>query len=141
MSPTSFSVNTGATVTARTPSLGRLAWNSAIDSELTIDSYRFRVSNQGGVFPQIISNTGGTVNTAWTAVAALSGTAIAQTGNTGVLLSGSWTSLYTAHGMDSSGDTITVTLQNKSAGRIYRITFMRSDDGSVGYNIIAERLL
>jgi hypothetical protein len=142
MSPTAFNVSTDAVVTARTPSFGRLAWNSAIDTELTIDNYRFRVSNQGGIFPQIISNTGGTVNTAWTAVAALNGTAIAQSGSTGVLLPyNSWTSLYTGHGMDASGDTVTVTLQNKSAAKIYRVTFMRSDDGSVGYNIIAERIL
>jgi hypothetical protein len=142
MSPTAFNVNPDAVVTARTPSFGRLAWNSAIDTELTIDNYRFRVSNQGGIFPQIISNTGGTVNTAWTAVAALNGTAIAQAGNTGILLPyNSWTSLYSGHGMDASGDTVTVTLQNKSAAKIYRITFMRSDDGSVGYNIIAERIL
>ena len=142
MSPTAFNVNPDAVVTARTPSFGRLPWNSAIDTELSIDNYRFRVSNQGGNFPQIISNTGGTVNTAWTAVAARSSSAITQTGSTGILLPyNSWTSLYTSAGMDNSGDTVTVTLQNKSAGKIYRVTFMRSDDGSVGYNIIAERIL
>ena len=142
MSPTAFNVNTDAVVTSRTPSFGRLPWNSAIDTELTIDNYRFRVSNQGGNFPQIISNTGGTVNSAWTAVAARSGSAITQTGSTGILLpNNTWTSLYTSAGMDSSGDTITVTLQDKGAGRIYRITFMRSDSGGTGYNIIAERLL
>jgi hypothetical protein len=142
MSPTAFNISTNAVVTARTPSFGRLPWNSAIDTELTIDNYRFRVSNQGGNFPQIISNTGGTVNTAWTAVAARSGSAITQTGSTGILLpNNSWTSLYTSAGMDNPGDTITVTLQDKTAGKIYRVTFMRSDDGSIGYNIIAERLL
>jgi len=41
-----------------------------------------------------------------------------------------------------AGDTYTATLQDKNQGRIYRITFMRSDNGSTtGYNIIAERLL
>ena len=41
-----------------------------------------------------------------------------------------------------AGDTVTVTLQDKNQGSIYRITFMRSDNGSTtGYNIIAERLL
>jgi hypothetical protein len=143
MSPTAFNVSTDAVVTARTPSFGRTAWNAAIDTELTIDNYRFRVSNQGGNFPQIISNTGGTVNTAWTVVAARSGSAITQTGSTGALLpNNSWTSLYTSGGMDNSGDTYVATLQDKSAGRIYRVTFMRSDNGSTtGYNIIAERLL
>jgi hypothetical protein len=143
MSPTAFNVSTDATVTSRTPSLGRLPWNSAIDTELTIDDYRFRISNQDGIFPQIISNTGGTKNSAWTAVAARSGSAISQTGSTGILLpNNSWTSLYSSAGMDSAGDTVTVTLQDKSQGRIYRVTFMRSDNGSTtGYNIIAERIL
>jgi hypothetical protein len=143
MSPTAFNVSTNAVVTARTPSFGRLAWNSAIDTELTIDDYRFRVSNQGGNFPQVISNTGGTKNSAWTVVAARSGSAITQTGSTGALLpNNSWTSLYTSAGMDSAGDTYVCTLQDKGEGRIYRITFMRSDNGTTtGYNIIAERLL
>jgi hypothetical protein len=143
MSPTAFNVSTDAVVTARTPSFGRLPWNSAIDTELTIDDYRFRVSNQGGNFPQVISNTGGTKNSAWTVVAARSGSAITQTGSTGALLpNNSWTSLYTSAGMDSAGDTYVATLQDKNLGRIYRVTFMRSDNGSTtGYNIIAERLL
>ena len=134
--------NTG-TVTARTSSLARLAWNSAIDTELTVDDYRFRISNQTGIFPQIISNTGGTKNTAWTAVGAISGDAVKQDGSTGNLVpNNSWVSLYTLHGMDSPGDTVTVTLQDKQNGRIYRVTFMGSDDGSTtGYNIIAECLL
>ncbi len=143
MSPTAFNVNPDAVVTARTPSFGRLAWNSAIDTELTIDDYRFRVSNSGGIFPQVISNTSGTKNSAWTVVAARSGSAINQTGSIGTLVpNNSWTSLYTSAGMDSAGDTYVATLQDKNQGRIYRITFMRSDNGSTtGYNIIAERLL
>jgi hypothetical protein len=43
--------------------------------------------------------------------------------------------------MDSSGDTFTATLQDKAEGRIYRVTFMRSDAGGDGFNIIAERLI
>jgi hypothetical protein len=144
MSPTAFNVNTNAVVTARTPSFGRTAWNSAIDTELTIDDYRFRVSNQGGIYPQILSNVSGqTKNSAWTAVAAISGQAVAQGGSTGNLVpNNAWVSLYTFAAMNSAGDTVTVTLQDKNQGRIYRVTFMRSDDGSTtGYNIIAERLL
>lgn len=142
MSPTAFNVNTGATVTARTSSLARTAFNSAIDTEITVDDMRFRISNQGGIFPQVIGN-GSSRNLAWTVVAARSGSAIQQTGSTGVIVaSNAWTSLYTAAGMDSSGDTYTVTLQDKGASRIYRVTFMRSDNGTTtGYNIIAERLL
>jgi hypothetical protein len=144
MSPTAFNVNPNAVVTAKTASFGRLAWNSAIDTELTIDDYRFRVSNSGGIYPQIISNVSGqTKNSAWTAVAAISGSAVGQGGSPGTLVpNNSWTSLYTFAAMNSAGDTVTVTLQDKSQGRIYRITFMRSDNGSTtGYNIIAERLL
>jgi hypothetical protein len=143
MSPTAFNVSTNAVVTARTPSFGRLAWNSAIDTELTIDDYRFRVSNQGGNFPQVISNTGGTKNSAWTVVASRSGSAVTQTGSTGTLVpNNTWTTLYNSAGMDSAGDTYVATLQDKNEGRIYRVTFMRSDNGSTtGYNIIAERLL
>jgi hypothetical protein len=121
---------------------GKLPWNSAIDTELTVDDYRFRVTNSGGIFPQVISNTGGTKNSAWTAVGAINGSAINQMGSTGVLLpNNSWTNLYNLHGMDASGDTVTVTFQDKGQGRIYRITFMRSDSGTVGYNIIVERIL
>jgi hypothetical protein len=144
MSPTAFNVNPAAVVTARTPSFGRLAWNSAIDTELTIDDYRFRVSNSGGIYPQIISNVSGqTKNSAWTAVAAISGQAVGQAGSTGNLVpNNAWVSLYSFAAMNSAGDTVTVTLQDKNQGRIYRVTFMRSDDGSTtGYNIVAERLL
>jgi hypothetical protein len=144
MSPTAFNVSTAAVVTARTPSFGRLAWNSAIDTELTIDDYRFRISNQGGIYPQIISNVSGqTKNSAWTAVAAISGQAVGQAGSTGNLVpNNAWVSIYTFAAMNSAGDTVTVTLQDKNQGRIYRVTFMRSDDGATtGYNIIAERLL
>jgi len=144
MSPTAFNVNPDAVVTARTPSFGRTAWNAAIDTELTIDDYRFRVSNQGGIFPQVISNVSGqTKNSAWTVVATRSGSAIAQGGSTGTLVpNNAWTTLYSFAGMDSAGDTYVATLQDKNQGRIYRVTFMRSDNGSTtGYNIIAERLL
>jgi hypothetical protein len=144
MSPTAFNVNPDAVVTARTASFGRLAWNSAIDTELTIDDYRFRVSNQGGIYPQIISNVSGqTKNSAWTAVAAISGQAVGQAGSTGNLVpNNAWVSLYSFAAMNAAGDTVTVTLQDKNLGRIYRVTFMRSDDGATtGYNIIAERLL
>jgi len=144
MSPTAFNVNPDAVVTARTPSFGRLPWNSAIDTELTIDDYRFRVSNSGGIYPQIISNVSGqTKNSAWTAVAAISGQAVGQAGSTGNLVpNNAWVSLYSFAAMNAAGDTVTVTLQDKNLGRIYRVTFMRSDNGSTtGYNIIAERLL
>lgn len=142
MSPTAFNVSTDAVVTSRTPSFGRLPFNSAIDTELTIDGMRFRISNQGGIFPQVIGN-GASRNLAWTVVAARSGSSVTQAGSTGTIVaSNAWTSLYTLGGMDSAGDTYTATLQDKGLSRIYRVTFMRSDNGSTtGYNIIAERLL
>ena len=142
MSSTGVSFNTDATFTSRTPSLARTAFNSAIDTEITVDNMRFRISNQGGIFPQVIGN-GSSRNLAWTGVGAISGSAVAQAGSTGTIVaSNAWTTLYNLHGMDNAGDTVTVTLQDKAAGRIYRITFMRSDNGSTtGYNIIGERLL
>ncbi len=142
MSPTGVSFNTNATFTSRTPSLARTAFNSAIDTEITVDSMRFRISNQGGIFPQVIGN-GSSRNLAWTGVGAISGSAVTQLGSTGTIVAdNAWTTLYNAHGMDSAGDTVTVTLQDKAASRIYRITFMRSDNGSTtGYNIIGERIL
>jgi hypothetical protein len=109
-----------------------------------VDNMRFRITNSGlaGIFPQVIGN-GSARNLAWTVVAARSGSAVTQAGSTGAIVaSDAWTSLYTLGGMDSAGDTFTATLQDKAASRIYRITFMRSDDGATtGYNIIAERLL
>jgi hypothetical protein len=76
-------------------------------------------------------------------VGAISGSAVTQVGSTGTIVaSNAWTTLYNSQSMASAGDTVTVTLQDKAAGRIYRITFMRSDNGSTtGYNIIAERIL
>lgn len=142
MSSTGVTFNTDATFTSRTPSVSRTAFNAAIDTEITVDSMRFRISNQGGIFPQVIGN-GSSRNLAWTGVGAISGSAVTQVGSTGTIVSSSaWTTLYNSHGMDSAGDTVTVTLQDKAAGRIYRITFMRSDNGSTtGYNIIGERIL
>jgi hypothetical protein len=143
MSPTGFNVNLDATVTARTPSLARTAFNAAMSTELTVDNMRFRITNSGlaGIFPQVIGN-GSARNLAWTVVAARSGSAVTQAGSTGTIVaSDAWTTLYSLGGMDSSGDTFTATLQDKGAGRIYRVTFMRSDSGGDGFNIIAERLL
>jgi len=143
MNTTAFNVNTNAVVTARTPSLARTAFNAAMSTELTVDNMRFRITNSGlaGIFPQVIGN-GSARNLAWTVVAARSGSAVTQAGSTGTIVAdNAWTTLYSLGGMDSSGDTFTATLQDKGAGRIYRVTFMRSDSGGDGFNIIAERLL
>jgi hypothetical protein len=145
MNTTAFNVNTSAVVTARTPSLARTAFNAAMGTELTVDEMRFRITNSGlaGVFPQVISNASYSKNLAWTVVAARSGSAVTQAGSTGTIVANNaWTTLYSLGGMDSAGDTFTATLQDKASSRIYRITFMRSDNGTdTGYNIIAERLL
>jgi len=145
MNTGAFNVNPDAVVTARTPSLARTAFNAAMGTELTVDDFRFRITNSGlaGIFPQIISNASYSKNCAWTVVAARSGSAVTQTGSTGIIVANNaWTSLYTSGGMDSAGDTYTATLQDKALGRIYRVTFMRSDNGATdGFNIIAERLL
>ena len=72
----------------------------------------------------------------------ISGTSIAQTGNTGILIrNDQWYSLYTGHGMDSSSDMVITTLTDKASGIIHRVTFIRADDGSTtGYNIFVEKL-
>jgi hypothetical protein len=143
MNTTAFNVNTNAVVTARTPSLARTAFNAAMSTELTVDNMRFRITNSGlaGIFPQVIGN-GSARDLAWTVVAARSGSAVTQAGSTGTIVAdNAWTTLYSLGGMDSSGDTFTATLQDKGAGRIYRVTFMRSNSGGDGFNIIAERLL
>ena len=102
-----------------------------------------RISNQGGIFPQIISNISGTsVNTGWVAVGAISGSAITQVGNTGVFVANNaWSTLYNSHGMDSSSDMVVATVTDKTHGIIHRVTFTRSDNGSTtGYNIFVEKL-
>jgi hypothetical protein len=104
---------------------------------------RFRInSTASNIYPQVIGN-GSSRNLAWTGVGAISGSAVTQVGSTGTIVAdNAWTTLYNSQSMNSAGDTVTVTLQDKAAGRIYRITFMRSDNGSTtGYNIIAERIL
>jgi hypothetical protein len=134
--------NTDMAIVGQTPSISKTAFNAALDTEITVDSMRFRISNQGGIFPQVIGN-GSSRNLAWACIAALNGAAVAQAGSTGTIVSSSaWSTLYASHGMDAAGDTINCTIQDKAAGRIYRVTFMRSDNGSTtGYNIIGERIL
>lgn len=120
----------------------KTSWNAAIDTEITVDNYRFRVHSSTGIFPEVISNTGSPVLSSWVSVAACDGDSIKQGGNASTsILSGSWSQLYTFHGMDASGDTVVTTLLDRSVGKIYRITFIRSLYASVtGYNIIVERL-
>jgi hypothetical protein len=139
-SGTTFNVD--MPITGQSPTISKTAFNAALDTEITVGNFRFRITSSGGIFPQVIGN-GGAVNAAWTCIAALDGTVVAQAGSTGTIVSSSvWSTLYNLHGMDAAGDTINCTIQDKAAGRIYRVTFMRSDNGSTtGYNIIGERIL
>ncbi|NCV72447.1 MAG: hypothetical protein EBW56_04125, partial [Burkholderiaceae bacterium] len=51
--------------------------------------------------------------------------------NTGVIVSaGSWTSIYTAHGLDTRGDTIVAHITDKNSGKIYRVTYLVTNNSS-----------
>ena len=129
-------------ITSNTPRKARTNWNSTIDTELTVGNFRFRISNQGGIFPQLISNTGGTLNVCWTSVATYNGYGITQLGNTGVIIANNaWTTIFNGHGMDAAGDTCVAHITDKGNGNVYRVTFIRADNGSTtGYSIFAEKL-
>lgn len=124
------------------PYVAKTAYNASLGTVITVDALKFQMTSTGGNFPQVVA-VSGTVNVAWTAVAALNGTTISQTGNIGLGVTTA-TNLYSAHGMDAFGDTITVTLADRTNGKMYRVTFMRtlgSDGTTVGYSIVAERII
>ena len=137
---TSGGVKLGNDVQSRTPYKARTAWNAAIGTVIVLDNYQYRVVNSGGIFPQVQSEILGDVNTSWVSVATISGAAITQTGNTGILLT-TWTNLYSAHGLDAAGDMVVTTITDKAHGIVHRVTFIRNDDGAnTGYSIFAEKL-
>lgn len=142
-SGTGTTVKVAGNLESKTAYKARTSWNAALNTEITLDNYRYRVTSSGGTYPQVISNISGTtVNSSWVSVATMSGTAIAQTGNTGILLpNNSWTSLFTNHGLDSPADMVVTTITDKAHGIVHRVTFIRNDDGSnTGYSIFAEKL-
>ena len=141
----SAGVKMGGDVISTTPFQGKTPYNSALNTEVTVDNFRFRVGNPGnGTFPQIISNTSGTVDICWAIVGVVSGAGSNSNENSGVLIpNNSWTTLYSSHGMDNRGDTLTAHVTDKNAGRIYRVTFLVTNNASntTGYNIVVERII
>ena len=128
-------------IQAKTTYVGKTAYNVPLDTELTVGNFTFRVSNQGGIFGQVKSSSGSGVNTSFTSFGCVSGASIGQTSNTGFNLT-TYASVWTTHGMDAAGDYVQSLVVDKNNSRIYRVTFMRNDNGSTtGYNIIVEQLI
>lgn len=122
---------------------GKSSFNIALDTEVTVDNLKFRVSNQGGVFPQVGNASGSNVDLCWSAIAVVSGGSVSAQ-NSGVIISaGSWSSIYTAHGLDTRGDTIIAHITDKNSGKIYRVTYLVTNNSSntTGYNILVERII
>lgn len=125
---------------------GKAPFNSALDTVVTVDNLKYRISNQGGVFPQVASASGSTVDVAYSAVGYINGTTNPATAhNSGYILAadGTWLSLFSAHGMDDRGDYIVFHIVDKGAGKIYRVTYMVTNNSSntTGYNILVERII
>lgn len=147
MSPTSVNFNTGATITGQTPVVGRTSYNVALDTVVTVDNLKFRISNSGGVFPQVASASGNTCDVCYSGIGYINGASPnpASAYNGGYILAadGTWLSVYSTHGMDSRGDQFVLTVTDKTAGKIYRVTYLVTNNSgnSTGYNIIVERIM
>lgn len=124
---------------------GKSAFNVALDTVVTVDNIKYRVSNQGGVFPQIASASGSTVDVCYDVLGVVNGVGTTNAQNAGYILlaNGTWLSIYSTHGMDTRGDRLTAHITDKNAGKIYRVTFIRTNNSSNvdGYNIIVERII
>ena len=146
LSSTAATFGTGLSISGQTPYVGRIPFNSALDTVVTVDNLKYRISNQGGVFPQVASASGSTVDVAYSAVGYVNGaTNPATAHNSGYILAanGTWLSLYSSHGLDDRGDYIVFHIVDKGAGKIYRVTYMVTNNSSntTGYNIIVERIV
>lgn len=145
MSPTAVTFNAGATMTGQTPAVGRSSFNVALDTVVTVDNIKYRISNQGGVFPQIASASGSTCDVCYDVLGVVNGNTPASAQNSGYILlaDGTWLSIYSSHGMDARGDRLTAHITDKNASKIYRATFMKTNNSSNvdGYNIVVERII
>ena len=131
---------------ATTTYKGKTSFNVGLDTVVTVDNLKYRISNQGGVFPQVASASGSTVDVCYSGIGYVNGaTNPATAHNSGYILlaDGTWLSLYSTHGMDDRGDLITFHVTDKSAGKIYRVTFLVTNNSSntTGYNILVERII
>lgn len=127
---------------SRTPYLGKTSFNVALDTEVSVDNLKYRISNQSGTFPQVASVSGSSVDICWSIYGVVSGAGLTSNQSSGSLIT-SFASLYTTHGLDTRGDTLTAHITDKSAGKIYRVTFLVTNNSSntTGYNILVERLI
>ena len=123
--------------------LGKTSFNVALDTEVTVDNIKYRISNQGGIFPQAGNASGSSIDICWSTMAVVSGGSVSSQNTGTIITSGNWTTLYAAHGLDSRGDTIVAHITDKAAGKIYRVTFLVTNNASntTGYNIIVERII
>lgn len=124
---------------------GKTSYNVALDTVVTVDNIKYRISNQSGVFPQIASASGSATDVCYDVLGVVSGAGTTNAQNSGYILlaDGTWLSIYSAHGLDTRGDRLTAHIADKAAGKIYRATFMVTNNASntTGYNIIVERIL
>ena len=137
-------VKMGGDVISTTPFQGKSPFNSALNTEVVVDNLKYRIANSGGIFPQIESNTAGTVDVCWSILGVVSGAGTTSNENSGTLVANNaWTTLYSTHGMDTRGDNLVAHITDKNAGRIYRATFMVTNNSgnTTGYNIVVERIL
>lgn len=141
---TEYATINSSGINAITSFKGKTPYNQALDTEVTVDNYKFRISNQGGVFPQVASSTGSNIDTCWSVIGYVVGTTNGVTGsqNAGTLVNG-YTTLYSGHGMDDRGDCLVATVTDKNAGKIYRVTFIVSNNSAntTGYSILVERII
>lgn len=138
----SFTNDSGYLVSSsQSPAVGKAPYNSALDTVVTVDNLKYRISNQGGIFPQV-GNVSGTVDICWSIVGVVSGAGTTSNQNQGTIVS-SWTTMYNTHGMDTRGDNLVAHVTDKNAGKIYRVTFMVTNNSgnATGYNIIVERII
>ena len=136
-------VSIGGDVVAQTSYVARTAYNASVGTEITAGNMRFRFNDTTNYNCQVISNTGGSLNVGWTSYAVVFGNGMESNNtNTGTSISNSsWTTLYSHWGLTHALDMVVVTIMDKNNSQVYRVTFLRGDNGSTaGGNILAERL-
>jgi hypothetical protein len=100
-------------------------YNVAYNTVVTQDNLQARVTTSG--IPQIKASTA-TMSVYWSAYQMISGQlSMSPIVNTGASLSTStWSAIGTSNNLSSGGDTIIATVQDQTAGRMYRITYVHT---------------
>ena len=114
-------------------------YNVAYNTIVTQDNLQARVTTSGVV--QIKASTT-TMSAYWSAYQMISGQlAMSPTVNTGASLSTStWTNIGTSNNLSSGGDTIIANVQDQTAGRLYRVTYIHTA-GVSSASAVIERLI